>query len=244
MYGYMLNLISNIFLVLLFILPFGELFRWQLNNGITITGLDFIAGIIFLFCLFQYIKNKNYIHTNLAQPIGLFILICIFSLLINIPQLQPFQLFVSSLYLFRWIALTSIYFFIANQPKKNKQHFSMLMMYSGSLFLLFGFLQYLFFNDLRPFIFAGWDEHYLRLFSTFFDPNFAGIFLVLFFLLIVHMLFKEKIKQHIYGLSILGFFTCIGIFLTLSRSAFIALILGLLTYFCLRKNKKSFSDRK
>ena len=56
-------------------------------------------------------------------------------------------------------------------------HTSLLI--SGSLVVWFGLLQYLVVPDIRSLAILGWDDHYYRLVSTFFDPAFTGMTLVL-----------------------------------------------------------------
>jgi O-antigen ligase len=100
---------------------------------------------------------------------------------------------------------------------------------SGGVFILLGYLQYFFYTDLRGIFHLGWDEHLYRLTSTFLDPNFAGIFIVLVLFLYIYM-FKDFLlnwrtiksnPQYFAGLiSIL-----IAIFLTYSRSTIITLLL-------------------
>jgi len=241
----MVNLISNILLFcLICTLPFGELLRFQFNNGIALSAIDIVLGNILVFTIVRTVKNRNYLSLQLLQPIVLFAGVCIASLLINSPFLTPFHVFVSSLYIIRWVSLASVYFFIAHLEKKMKNRIPYFMTASGFFVVIFGFMQYFLYPNLNNLRYLGWDEHYLRLFSTFFDPNFAGIFMVLSFLFSLHLWIKIlENKKIILGLvfGMINLLTCIAIFLTLSRDTFITLLVGLLFYLFLQTNKRYFS---
>ena len=66
------------------------------------------------------------------------------------------------------------------------------MLISGSLIVLLGFIQLMFYPALRNLYYLGWDEHLYRMFSTFLDPNFAGAFFVLFTLFVIDMSLRYK----------------------------------------------------
>jgi hypothetical protein len=138
----MLTMLPNIlFALLLVVLPFGELLRFYLGNSIVVSGLDCIIGCIFLWSLFQYIKNKNYFSHAITKPIILFIVACVLSLLMNIHLLVPSQLITAFLYLFRWIALAGIYFFVASFSKEKKKSLLLWMTVSGGAFCNILFIQ-------------------------------------------------------------------------------------------------------
>lgn len=232
---------TALLVLLLCLLPLGELVRFQTNNGINISLLDLTAGGIFLLVCIQYLKNRSYGKLSLSKPILLFISLCFLSLLVNIYWLTPFQFFVSFLYFARLVSYMCVYFFIARLKKKQIPFLLKGMLISGCFVVLFGFLQYFLYPNLKNLYYLGWDEHYLRLFSTFFDPNFAGIFLVLFFLFTLTFTFmklKEKrlLPTILYGT--LSICTCIAVFLTYSRAAFLALLGGLLLSLFTKDNKK------
>ena len=115
------------------------------------------------------------------------------------------------------------------------------LMVSGAIFIVFGYIQYLFYSNLRNLYYLGWDDHLYRLFSTFLDPNFAGIFLVLILLLTVQYFFlerKTKIKIVIAMFSVLAL---IALYLTYSRSAFISMVLGVSIFKQKNKSYHSFA---
>ena len=106
----------------------------------------------------------------------------------------------------------------------------------GVVIIIVGLLQYFFYSDLRPFVYLGWDEHYLRLFGTFLDPNFTGALLVLFLLFTLGYSQSKgamKAEQFVIIAS-----TLLAIFLTYSRSSYIMLLLSSTTYFLLSQQIK------
>lgn len=223
----------SVVLCFLFILPFGELVRLQLTNGINITALDAVALISIVALFYQFLRDKTYLQVPFTIPILLFVGSAALSLLMNSLRFPLVQLFIGSLYLFRWIALMSIYILFSHVGKKNKEKLRVPIILSGSLLVIFGYLQYFLYPNLKNLFYAGWDEHYLRLFSTFFDPNFVGIYLVLFFLYLLDVWFKNLGRKNFMILifySILLLATCIAVLLTYSRSAFFGLTCGLVLY--------------
>ncbi len=240
-----MNIILPILLGMLFvILPLGDITRLQFNNGIAISALDAIAGLIFILIIIQYTHKKTYLETSLFIPTALFIGVCVLSLLVNIPSLNFFQFCVSALYIVRFVSYSSIYIFIARLDQKMKRHIPYFLAGSGFFFVVCGFVQYFLFPNLKSLFHLGWDEHYLRLFSTFFDPNFAGVFLVLYFLFLLDIflkLFKGKKNTTVILLVFMLLTTCLAIFFTLSRDSFIALAISLFTYLLLQRTKNRFS---
>lgn len=115
-----------------------------------------------------------------------------------------------------------------------KKKLPILLMISGTLLLVGGFMQYFLYPSLRNLIYFGWDQHFYRMFSTFLDPNFFGLFLVLFFIFLISKLFTVKIQDK-KGMFVLLFLlssaTFIAIFLTYSRTALIALVCAVLVLF-------------
>lgn len=79
---------------------------------------------------------------------------------------------------------------------------------------------------MRKLFYLGWDEHLYRLFSTLFDPNFAGMSLVIIFFLFLPKAVSKSFKRG-YPFIIINFFTIVAIFITYSRTALIALFVGL-----------------
>ncbi len=118
------------------------------------------------------------------------------------------------------------------------------MVISGFFVAFFGFIQYILYTNLINLSYLGWDNHWFRLFSTFFDPNFVGAFLVLYFLYVWYLTMSYCIKREIKKsiiFSILSLLSLFAIFLTFSRSALLSLIIGILTFVFLQKKYRKIA---
>ena len=124
-----------------------------------------------------------------------FIVACLLSLILQTGKLTLSEFFISSLYLVRWAAYAMLYFIVAGFP--NKTVLQKYLLVCGSVTILFGYIQYLFYPDLRNLYYAGWDPHLYRMFGTFFDPNFMGAIIVLFILFVLGLVLKKEIQRNI-----------------------------------------------
>jgi O-antigen ligase len=116
------------------------------------------------------------------------------------------------------------------------------MILSMVLIVVLGFLQLKFFPSFLELglYLEGWDPHIGRLLSTWFDPNFIGGYLAFLLpvTLALGLYFKrnKKVRMAIilFGISAIGL---LALYLTFSRSGYLALIvsLGILAFFKSRK---------
>lgn len=240
-----MGLLKTFFVIfVLFLFPMGEIARYQFGNGIAITAID--VGTILLIAVWLIGKildkrKKQIFESSLTKPIFLFVVTCILSLIVNLSNLNKLELFVSSLYLLRWVMYVGIYFIVSSFDNKFKKKVPALMVISGSIILAFGYIQYFLYPNLRNLYYLGWDEHLYRMFSVFLDPNFAGAFFVFLLLLTCGLItYCIKRKRLIYAIALLllASFTAIGIFLTYSRSALIMFFVGMFVLLIMVNKKK------
>lgn len=101
----------------------------------------------------------------------------------------------------------------------DKPHFvrSLLLAISG-VFTWLGLLQYFLMPDTRFLRNLGWDDHYYRLLGTFFDPNFAGMALVLACIVVFSL--HNKLPRYILSLTLMVLAACVAV--TFSRSSYLA----------------------
>jgi len=231
-----------IFTILLF--TFGEVIRVPvalLSIKLIDIGIVVLASYWVLFSIKNLKKVK--ISKKLGVPILIFFAIALLSLLLNSRFLNINGLFVSSLYLVRWIAYASIFFIIPIFNSSFKKKIKNLLVFAGFLIVVLGYIQYFLYPNLRNLYYLGWDEHLYRLFSVFLDPNFAGAFFVLYFLFVLNILidsFKKQARFFSLFFGIISFLTLIAIYLTYSRSALLMLITGSFVFLLLH-TRKSFS---
>lgn len=227
-------LLKYLFPILFITFSFGEIARVNIFSSVNAGFFDLILALILLIWLF-FAKKSKY---DLKIPIILFSALALFSLLINFTRFSQIELLISSLYLVRFVLYAGIYFVLVDLDKKLISKIPIYMFVSGALFILFGFLQYFFYPNLKNLYYLGWDDHMYRLFSTFLDPNFSGAFYVLFLIFLFIMRDKIFPKKYIWISYVAIFFNIIAIVLTFSRGALLMLLVSVLAYSFLSKNWK------
>ncbi len=224
-------ILELIFSLFILSLPSAEVIRFQYSNGVAISLNDIFLGILVFYWLIYRIKNKKFNLRNdrLMKPIFVFPAIGLIALVFNFTDLKLSEFFVSFLYLLRWVMYALIYFIVRDFGKKFKEKVPYLLFVSGSIIVFGGYIQYFLYPNLRNLYYLGWDEHLYRMFSSFLDPNFAGAFFVLFFMLTVGLVYsflKKKAFIKSFVFSVMGLLTFIAVYLTYSRSALITLIIA------------------
>ena len=216
------KLIRVLFYVLLILFPLGLLLRIKISTNIYIVPQDLIVFLIFvLTCAYVLKKRINIFLDKFILFQFLFVGIGLISLLVNVWIQKDINFLAAILYAVRYLSYLSP-FFIGSFFMKSK-FLSKALYLSGGTLVLIGFIQYFFYNNLRNLFYLGWDDHLYRLFSSFLDPNFAGVFYVLFFFYLLSKIIKSDYKNS-YKELIFSFFTLVAIYLTYSRTALIALI--------------------
>lgn len=253
-------------LLLILAFPLGEVARVDVGGGVFLIANDIFVGLVVAWFYGYKLFARSRLKGQHVKPIFLFIAVAGLSLLLNPLSLKNNELFVSFLYLVRFVCYASLYFVVLEFDKLFLQKMIKLMIFSGVLVLVGGYIQYFSYPNLRNLHYLGWDEHLYRMFSSFLDPNFLGSFLVLFFFLqmgIMINLLREKQKNEKYAkpnsiathrdrdkiqytflrfpvniLIVLQIFTLIALFLTFSRSAFIMFLVTVLLLLILMNMKK------
>jgi O-antigen ligase len=213
---------------------FGSLLLGQLGAitvlpGVTVYVHDALVVISLVVGVISLIQNKKCIKPALLIPTLTFIGIGILSLLVNLFRFSLPQIGVASLYLLRFAVYACLYFVLVSHGRISSKFLLSRLFWFGIGISLIGFIQYIWYPELRNLSYLGWDPHYLRLFSTLLDPNFAGIIIVLTFILGIY-LWQQKYSRLIVFAEVLNL---IALYLTFSRSsylAFVAAILVLIIY--------------
>lgn len=223
----------RILLLTIVIFPFGQILKLTLFSQVKVSLLDALSAIFVLIGFVSGFRIKNKFRPFLRKPGLLFIGFSLLSLLIASFKLPLADILQGLFYLTRF----TIYFFFYlqlvwffNNNKNRKEIVSKGLLLAGSCVAVFGILQYFIYPDLRNLLYLGWDPHYYRLFSTFFDPNFTGLILVLTLIQFIFWDFGKKQKNKLIYF-ILFFITTTALILTRSRSAYIALFGGLVLLF-------------
>ncbi len=219
----------NILLILSFWL--GNIIRIPLFVSTSISFIDICVGLVFLLNVpYLYRHRKILFQQSLFKATAQFLVVALASLLVASPLYTFNQLFIGSLYLVRLICCMSILFV--------PHHFSfrhIRILITG--FVLLGFMQYFLYPNLRYLLYLGWDDHYLRLFSSLLDPNFSG---VLFVVMIVTLLIRPDGKKSDPLDYVIAILTFCALLLTYSRSAYIVAITAALSLTIAKKKLHYF----
>lgn len=214
--------------ILTFALSSGQLIRVPYLSG-GITALDII---VFLLSVIGLLKLKfKFKKPAFLIPALIFILIALLSLLLTPLSLASAEYLTALSYtgrffiylLFSWLIFSGAF------PKIQK-NLGEIFTFAGISLAVLGLLQLIFFPDLRFLTVAGWDPHYFRNVSTFFDPNFAGAFFVL--ALILLMSDKSRLTPLFFGILYFALLT------TFSRSSYAMFLISGLTFSFIKKSKK------
>ncbi|MDP3888791.1 MAG: O-antigen ligase family protein [bacterium] len=243
-----------VFLLILYLVVFtlGQLLRFTLGmTEINLHFADIAVGILVSFWLInKIIKKEKFVWPPLSKQIFLFFCLAAVSLAFNSTPLRSIfhnemplagrELFVSWLYLFRWIFYAGLYFVVYDLvliKKELVENIKKWLIWVGLGVAVFGLGQYVFLPDTRFLENFGWDPHYFRVIGTFFDPGFLGVILVLSLILLTLWLWKVKPNK----LGILFWLIIYSaLALTYSRASYLAYLLGMGTIAYFKKSPKFF----
>lgn len=217
-------------LSIILLLPLaGELIRLPIGpeNGVLIADVVipfFVLGWI----IKNIIKKDSMPKASLAVPLLLFVTVASLSLLQSLIFLSLSEVISGSLYLIRFLQYGFLYFIVLQTVQTTKQVKMVLKILTLSAFLLAlaGFIQLIVYPDLAALEELGYDPHINRLVSTWLDPNFVGGLLAFVMSILLGITLHTKKNTHIVGLLCIMAFLGAALFLTFSRSAYLALIAG------------------
>lgn len=225
--------------LLLIALPLGSVIRLEILPNAFVYPQDITAAILAFYILW---KNKTQITQTIGKKIGIAFLFfagfALVGLLLAAPNLELKSFAVSLLYLLRFALFFMLIFVgLSNTQDTNKKYLLWLLL-SGFVTIIAGFIQYFLYPNLRNLYYLGWDDHLNRMFSTFLDPNYAGVFFVLVFILLIS--FLQSAQKRVYKILfvIMIIVTLAGLLLTYSRGSYIMFAVALLTYFIVSQQKK------
>ncbi|KKQ75922.1 MAG: hypothetical protein US97_C0029G0006 [Microgenomates group bacterium GW2011_GWF1_38_5] len=207
-----------LFLSFCFLLPFGQLLRYEtylFSKYIVIHPVDVVVFLSLPYLLLSK-KNSYFIHSNKL------ILVLIFSMIFSLNIFMVKDLMVGFLYLIRLISYFSFahaVYYISTGDKEKEKIITFLYL-SITSFLIIGFVQYIYYFDLRDLYNIGWDDHYFRFVSTLFDPAYTALVLIIG--LIILLEFNLPISKYLKYIFTVLFI--ISILLTFSRAGYLTLI--------------------
>ncbi len=196
----------------------GQLGRIQITSDIAFYFHDIV---IFCYLLFHFKKIKLTLITPLTIVFSSYILLRAGN-------------FAGLLYILRlFLYISAIQLVLIS--KKLQSFWLKWLYYLGVGYAAIGFFQLLLYPNLRNLSYLGWDPHYLRLFSTLFDPNFVGCIIVICFFLGLYLLTTAKSKLLLFFTQFILLF---ALLLTYSRSSFVAFVAGLIVFIWVTKQWK------
>lgn len=208
-------------------LLFGQLGGIPIAPGVVIYAHDVVLFV--LLCV-QFWNPKHFIKPKLLRPIILFSAVGLVSLLFALFRFPLWQVAQGSLYLIRWMFYALAYVLVVQQPGRG-DFFMRGLFFTGSTFSVLGIFQYVLYPNLRNLWYLGWDPHQYRLFSTFLDPNYAGLFIAL--TIFLGLLINKKL----WPIQIINLF---ALYLTYSRGSYLAFTAGIVIWIVMHKQWKWF----
>jgi O-antigen ligase len=215
---------------------FSVIFRFNEGGVYLFDLLIFIfnvVGFVILLATKQAIK--------IPMPIFFLVIFCILgaaSLLFTPLSLEPTEFLISLSYLLRFLSYVIFALITRSLIKSGTIRIDEVyraIIYSGFFLFILGLFQLAVLSDLETLDASlGWDPHKNRMVSTFFDPNFLGIY----FVICLAVALKRKMMLNRYSLiSYLPTTVFLsGIVLTFSRSAWLASAVFL--FFTLLRKKR------
>lgn len=243
----MRNLLYTLFVLLLLAPVTGELWHipiWRFE----FLPSDIVILILFpLWCIDKLTHDREIRIGRIGRMIALFMLVMVGTYFLNMLRFDFRQMLSGFVLMGRfgmYVIIAGMAFDLLDRDKSGLFRKLLLggMFTSMALIVILGFLQLKYFPSFLELglYLDGWDPHIGRLLSTWFDPNFIGGYLA--FLLPVSLslaLYYKRHKQWGFAviLGLLSMLALVALYLTYSRSGYLALILGLgiLTFFESRK---------
>ena len=206
----------------------GQLVRIPLfGQEVSFTVSDIFVLILAVAFLFYFFFNRIaiVIPKKIMLPTAVFSLFATSSTVFALNQFSTKEIFVSSLFLLRFLLYFSVMIITLNVVKREKmEKWVNIFLSAGTILVFLGFLQLLFVPNLLFLAPYGWDPHKMRIVSSFLDPNFVGIvFVFLASFSLSSYLFKKNLVLLFVFLS-----SSIAVLLTFSRSSYLAFLCALL----------------
>lgn len=205
----------------------GEFGRFPFGSS---SGAIYISDILVMLCL-MFFAIWSVTLKKVEFPKQFFWLMGFWiaglaSLVFSLTFLQVTDVLKGGMYLVRFILYSSLVlvgYSLSRKKVLKVPELTNLLIITGVTILILGFLQLLLVPDLdlgsNALTNFGFDPHQGRLTSTFFDPNFIGVYLIFTLSLVIYKFgFGKAWKQT--GI-VIGLGCILGIILTFSRSAYL-----------------------
>ncbi len=209
----------------------GELGRFRLYQNVYISLLD-LTALMFILCTIRPNVFKADFPRKYLAWIVLVFLMMIFTIALEVFSVPLRELVLASLYPLRWLLYSLIpigYCALSGEREVSfaERSFSAIFVCLAIL----GFLQLVLFPNLGMLEQYGYDPHYLRLVSTWLDPNFIGPAFILGMLVIYGTACSGVYRKWVLITLLFAALVC-----TFSRSSYLMFAVSGITFALLRKS--------
>lgn len=165
---------------------------------------------------------------SLTLPIGLMILVMGLSLVVNLGRENTNEWFNGALYFIRWVEYLALFWIGLDLFRTHQRalRYLFLLVGSGAVLAVLGFVQLKIFPDFSFMVPKGWDPHVGRLLSTWFDPNFLGGLFLLLIAVTTSVALYAPWRQARWWWAV-SIMLGLAAVLTFSRSAYVGLVVAL-----------------
>ena len=233
----MQNIIYALFGLLLLSPVTGELLRIPLL-GFDLLPSDLIIPVLLAVWGIDKIQNdRTFRLGRIGKTILFFFAVLVTTYSVNLFRFDMGEMVRAGAYLARYVLYLSLAFVTFDLLKRDKRHhfLTLILVCVGvSLVLIsaLGFLQLTYFPSFLELgmDLEGWDPHIGRMLSTWFDPNYLGGYLAFVTILFVSVAlhFRQiKDRKMFWGISVLALVGLVSLYLTYSRSAALAFLVGM-----------------
>jgi len=188
--------------ILLVLFPLGQLARTSfLFNDVA------VGAVVFIYAIRNFSKI---VRDPITKPLVLWVLVMAGSLLINISNYSYSQILAAFFYQLRFLAYSGLYFLAQSHPLLKRGIILGIILVGVA-----GILQYLLLPDVSFLSAFDWDDHYYRLVSTFLDPGFTGVILLiglvashnpLFFIVIMLTYSRATYLAYLFSFAVLAIY--------------------------------------
>lgn len=209
----------------------GQLVRLPIAAGeSSIIPNDLLLPVLIVAWIMKRLTSRSWPlpRQSLTLPFAVVATIMLVSLIVNSRGYTARELLTGSLYFFRWLeyaALLWIAFDVLRTGRRARRYLSLLV-WTGVITAILGFIQLRLFPDFSFMVPRGWDPHVGRLLSTWFDPNFLGGYLALLSSITLAVaLYRGWWRGRWWWAA--TFIMAVATILTFSRSGYVGLAIGL-----------------
>ncbi len=211
-------------------LPFG-------GAGILPTDI-LVPAFILVWAGQKIIRNQPFPRVGWMHAAFLFVFFAIVSFLIGAWNLDLSDKLVSGAYIWRLISFCFFGMAAADLfGHQREKFFKPLFLITGAILAL-GFVQFFLVPDISTYSTeGGLDPHVGRLLGTWLDPNYLAGFIGFILPVVLGGLYAHREKKIRFWLLVLAGAALVALFLTFSRSGYLAAGMGLLLFFAFKDPK-------